>query len=164
MPDPDAPDERSPVTLTDPPDDLPTFAPARGLVQHGDRVVALDYLIVRTGLKMHEAYRDHTDPRHEHAVLAVDVASRLIWLHAQVQEAALTGVAELGSLAHRAQARQSSRGSGPDEMVVSPVVERLPQLTARVTELEYVLNLVAAAFKAAWHNDVARNGRAESTV
>ena len=150
------------MTTTEPPQH-DTFIPPRGLVQHGDRDTALEYLTARTGLKMHDAYRDHTDPRHEHAVLAVDVASRLVWLHAQISEAALTGVAELGSLAHRAQARQSTRGT-VGEMVVSPVVERLPQLTARVAEMEYVLNLVAAAFRAAWHNDVARNGRAESTT
>lgn len=130
-----------------------TFIPPRTLVKHGDRTAALDYLGVRLGLNMTVPFRDVADRRHEIAVLAVDIASRLIWLHAQIAEAAMHGSVELAALSNRATARQTTAGTAHDDVVVSPIVERLPHLASRVQELEYALNLVAGAFRAAWHAD-----------
>jgi hypothetical protein len=147
--------------LTDAP---PTYVSPRATIGLADTDDALNYLPLRTGLSMSAPFADVADPRHEIAVAAVDIAARLLYLHRQVADAAETGATDLAVLSSRSRALQGTRGIGTDDLVISPVVERLPQLVARVQELEHALNVVAAAFKAAWHNDTAATGRAAAVA
>lgn len=136
--------------MTDTPDDNhnPTFTRLVG-VRRADVETTLDYLRSRLGLALTDSYRNPLESRHVHAVALVDVGTRLLYLHQQIAEAATTGTAELSTLARHAQERLPFR-STPEQLVVSPVVERLPQLTARVQELENVLGILDGAYRAAW--------------
>jgi hypothetical protein len=147
--------------------DPPTYVSARNPMGRTDPTAALTYLAPRLGLSLDEPLNTPTDPRHELAVALVDIATRLLWLHNQVADDAATGAKELHQLSTWATHRQTTIRSGSsldDDVSVVPAAQRVAQLVARIEEQEDALNIVGCAYRAAWHNQTAREGRVNGAL
>jgi hypothetical protein len=147
--------------------DPPTYVSARNTMGRTEPAAALAYLGPRLGLSLEEPFITPTDPRHELAVALVDIAARLLWLHDQVADAAAVGAKELHQLSTWAQHRQTTIRTGSsldDDVSVVPAAQRVAQLVARIEEQEHALNIVGCAYRAAWHNQTARDGRVNGAL
>jgi hypothetical protein len=145
--------------------DPPTYVSARNLLGRADARAALAYLTPRLGLTLDEPFTSPSDPRHELAVALVDVAARLLWLHDQVADTAASGAKELQLLSTWAQHRQTTVRHGAlddDAVVVAP--RAISYLVVRIEEQEHALNILGCAYRAAWHNQTARDGRANGEL
>ncbi len=132
-------------------DRFPTFVSADDMHLHASRADTLEYLTVRCGLNLGPVVDNPDDPRRDHAALMLDLASRLVFLHGKIADVTQAGVMDLAELNKYARERQSTLSPGPDSsgMGGHPYIA-LPGLLARVQELEYLLNLHAKGFSAAW--------------
>jgi hypothetical protein len=128
-----------PDTFTPPKEAEPTASPA----------TALAVLKERLDVDFTAPYHDPADPRHELAVLAVDLGRRLVDVHQWLRDRCEQDRAVLDALAVRARARDDLTRYVPFTTPVAPSY-RPEALAARAEEISRTLRLVVGAYRSAW--------------
>ena len=123
-----------------------TFTPSGMSAPDADPAQALSYLYGRFEIDYGPSFRDADDRRHELAVVAVDLARRLIDLGGRMLHAADNEIVELTQLGRT---RPEDLPDGEQATALFPLT--VP-LRARVAELDRTLRLLAVAYKQAWFN------------